>query len=116
MKTTNKKINEETVKETSFWKKRAADDLCLRVEKYQKDEQKDQRVNQSLCKYCFYLQQPSLAMQSFWEWNCGVCDKPSMASSSATPLVCKECSQEHHLCQECGSNLDLDKKRIPSIK
>lgn len=110
------KIDEARVKELTYRNKEQAKFACERVNAFQSDAEKDKRLNQRQCAYCFYFNSSYLVGQAFTEWECGVCNKVELHPNTGTPKVCNECSIEHSLCVRCGADIHTRTDRPKSIK
>ena len=54
------------------------------------------------CKKCSTENLYCVAGQAMTEWTCIICGKKFIHKNTAVPYVCKECSESHHVCEECG--------------
>lgn len=69
------------------------------------------RISQNLCGYCYFLRGPRISGQAFWPWKCGVCTKEDTHHNTSTPRFCKVCAEEHGLCVDCGGTVTGKRKR-----
>lgn len=72
-----------------------------------KDPDKDLRIKDNMCIYCFYQKKEGIfAGQAFCERSCGICDVKMDFSSTYTDFLCAECAKDNDCCKHCGSNID----------
>lgn len=85
--------------------------MVNKLDAFQRDMKKEQRLAAQECKTCFYLNNERLACQAFWTWHCGICATQAQSSNSAHPRLCKVCAIAHSLCMECGADIDDVQRR-----
>ena len=61
-----------------------------------------------ICKECEHESRNMFCGQAFTDWKCIKCGKTFMHHNTATPKVCKECSEKYNLCENCGKEIDKD--------
>lgn len=62
-----------------------------------------------ICNECKHESINMFCGQSFTDWKCQVCGKTFTHCNTATPKVCKECSEKYNLCEECGKEIKTAK-------
>lgn len=87
-------------------KKDKCDSRKLKNSSHQMDKDRDSRIKNNLCAYCFYFDSSRMAGQAFTEWCCDVCSKIHTHANTATPVVCDSCSKDHSLCVQCGRDIN----------
>lgn len=60
-----------------------------------------------LCEECKKLNAMGGFMcgQAFTDWTCHNCNNIFTHHNTATPKICKECSETYGLCEECGKQI-----------
>lgn len=77
---------------------------------YLTDNEREKR-GKIICRYCFYIRGSRVGGTAMTTWYCGVCQKESLAGSTATPKVCSACAHEWELCHVCGGDIHMRKRR-----
>ena len=54
-----------------------------------------------ICKKCL-MDRCYIAGQAFTEWTCQKCGETFIHHNTNTPKICKMCSEEYNLCEQCG--------------
>jgi hypothetical protein len=88
-----------------------AESVQRRVDRYNADEDRDQRVAESTCKTCWYHRRNRMCTSSYTKWLCGVCMREYMHHNGCVPTVCKTCAEDHALCRDCGGDLRMRERR-----
>jgi hypothetical protein len=81
------------------------------VDAFQIDKDKQQRLEETICRTCFYFRRSRIGGAAITRWCCGVCGRTQTAPSTATDKVCRPCGQEHLLCVQCGGDLETRVRR-----
>jgi hypothetical protein len=82
-------------------------DKALRVAlDFKLDNDRKQRLEESLCIACFY-RGPSIAGQAITNSVCGMCQGETRFPSTAVDRICKACAKRDELCKKCGADLTL---------
>lgn len=104
MALTNEKILRNTgySKDGFAW---ALERAVLRI----KDLNKDSRIKEQECRYCFY--QDRIGGAAMTNNNCENCEKEMMFGSTSTDCTCLACAQSLGLCKHCGGDIDMKTKR-----
>lgn len=74
------------------------------VEKIENDPEKEERLNQQVCKICFYSSLAAFCAMTYA--NCGVCNNETLYSSSDFDKLCQRCATMHEACKHCGGEMD----------
>ena len=95
--------------------KEYADDTISRTKRYLvEDEDKDRRIAEGFCKWCWYRRRGSLAGQAFTEYTCHRCDQNLMHPNTGVPVLCPACAKETALCCSCCGDIHgAMRKEIP---
>lgn len=99
MKLTEEKIKNETYYSTMYY-----ENMKKSIDHYEKDPRKKARLDQLLCKTCFYLKS-GIAGQAFTNYSCRNCGKESSHPNTNTPKYCHQCGEENSCCVRCASKL-----------
>lgn len=77
------------------------------------DPEKEKRLKVHECAPCFYGARGygRVAGSAMTHWNCGICEREGLASSTHTPKLCCDCGKTHALCTNCGGDLELREGR-----
>lgn len=81
-----------------------------RASKLTEDPDKAQRLAAHRCKACYYGG-ARIGGAAVTSQPCGCCGKEQTYSSTATDALCLSCAEQHHLCKQCGGDLEMDKGR-----
>lgn len=73
---------------------------------FQEDPRKEFRMENRLCKSCFYS--TGLSGQAFSFSNCKICNKEIVSPNTDVDHYCKECSEKYDICVKCGADIDLE--------
>ncbi|QFP93408.1 UNVERIFIED_ORG: hypothetical protein Xoosp15_143 [Xanthomonas phage Xoo-sp15] len=87
------------------WSKRYYENRKKEIEDYEKDENKEYRVNKNTCRTCLYLRNGA-SLQAFTGYTCKFCKEECMHPNSRTPKYCSDCAKELNVCKNCGSEMD----------
>lgn len=87
---------------TSVSKSRAQD-LILLAESLVKDVDREVRLEQHLCKSCYYFSR--MSGQAFTRRPCGICNEVQTYSNTDTHDLCKPCAVENKLCKRCSAKM-----------
>lgn len=105
------KWKEDDVSYKSYSNKERMDFSVARAMNYLTDPDKQKRLKEGYCPCCYYSG-GKMAGQAFTQWNCRACLKTQPEwPNTATPLVCKKCSEKHKICVECGADIFLRVRR-----
>jgi hypothetical protein len=80
--------------------------LRLKLLNYDQDSDKEERVSENICKYCYYIDTDRIAGQAFTKTNCRICDKEMVFQTTITDRYCSDCSSNMKLCKYCGATID----------
>ena len=58
-----------------------------------------------ICRKCL-MDRCFIAGQGFTKWICQKCGKEFIHHNTNTPKVCKTCSEQYKLCEECGCEVN----------
>lgn len=98
------KLNEEIVKNETYYSELHYKSLKKKIEKYEADPNKEYRLKNFLCKTCFYLKN-GFAGQAFTKFECKNCDKEEHYPNTNVPKYCFECAGKHDCCVRCASKI-----------
>lgn len=74
--------------------------------KYEKDEDKFNRMVKQVCKACYYFENDRCFAQIITRAYCSFCGEKMTFPTSDTDRICTECSKQNHLCKHCGGKMD----------
>lgn len=83
-------------------------DMKIRLERYNADEEKEERLKNHSCKYCWYVKQKSTFKSPIPNLSqCDICEKKIDSKfKEVESFCCDECAEKYHICQCCGAKLD----------
>lgn len=99
------------IKKQTYSANERAEIFLARAKAFQKDAEKDKRLKQSLCAVCFYLRGTIVAGAALTESNCQICGNATYFGSTHTDRLCLGCAEQHKLCKQCLSTINLKDKR-----
>jgi hypothetical protein len=100
-------ISKQTIEVRNNRTKRHLKLLLDQAERIKNDTNKKNRLNDCLCKSCFYISHMRVGGAAITNRPCGICESDMRFSSTATDVVCKPCASENNLCKQCGSHIEL---------
>lgn len=80
------------------------------LEKFDADPEKSERIEQVLCKCCYYSKS-QIGGQAFSSRQCASCDWIINASSTCVDVLCVDCAERRGLCKRCGADINLKNRR-----
>lgn len=111
MRASKAKVTPACIEHVTNMNNRFADDLIKKVEKFKEDADKEKRLEQNLCSYCYYMASDRIGGAAFTNRDCGICDKEMVFSSTCTDDLCGECASENDLCCRCGGEISMKVRR-----
>ena len=115
MKARKKNIDQVSIMNANRFSKTCVDTTIRNAEALTSDNERKQRLDEMLCKSCYYLYHSRIGGQAMTDRDCGICDQTMRFSSTATDVVCLPCAVESALCKRCGADIDLKNKRNKKI-
>jgi hypothetical protein len=91
--------------------KRYAEEYTSKVERFQKDADKEKRQNECKCKACFYFFKSRVGGAAMTHIDCGICDTEMLFGSTAVNPICNQCNKENGLCVQCGGDIEMKVRR-----
>jgi hypothetical protein len=82
-------------------------DLRKKLEDADKDVDKKERLDKSLCKHCHYIYNSRMGGAMMTNRECGICKEPQNYSSTATDPLCTPCAKDNDLCKRCGGDINI---------
>lgn len=110
MKRENKPITLSDVNDATKRSNYYVSDFKKKAEKLNTDSEKDQRLKERLCLFCYYLNS-WIGGATMTEANCGMCQKMTMYSSTCVDVVCTDCADKHKICVHCGADRELKQRK-----
>lgn len=107
MKARSSVINKGTIEQSTSWSKDIAKNLMDKVENFQSDVLKDERLRSCKCKSCFYLRSDRIGGAAITTKDCGICLEQMRFASTAVDQLCKVCGVENDLCVQCAGDLNM---------
>jgi len=107
------KLSADFINRKTYDSQENSNDITLNVARYTCDSDKERRLGQGRCKYCFYLRPNCMSLSAMTQKECDNegCPVVTMYGSSDTDRFCKQCSDKHSICVECGSDLEFKNRR-----
>ncbi len=99
-------LDHQRVKEQTYRNVENGEIQVHRAAAYMIDSEREKRIAQRSCRYCFHFRGGEMSGQAFTNWACGVCGKENMHPNTGTPKVCAKCSCAHELCVRCGGDIE----------
>lgn len=81
--------------------------LKNKVESYDSDLNRPQRLEKMRCRFCTYID-GHLGGQAFTDWECALCGTVSTHASTDVPALCLDCAKHNGLCAHCGAIMDFE--------
>lgn len=72
----------------------------------QKDAEKETRLKQHKCQYCFY-KLPGVGGSAFTSSYCQNCGISMTFPSTLIDKLCSTCAEKLHACKECGASINM---------
>lgn len=88
-----------------------AEQRLQEVSDFESDARKAERERAGECRACYYLNGARWGGASMTAWSCGLCGDNNIHGSTNTPRVCKECSDKHIICAQCGGDREMRERR-----
>lgn len=89
-----------------FIHKNAMVNMKNRVDNYNSDPNKEDRLENNLCKYCEYSKGNGWAGQAFTNIKCKGCEREMTFPTTDTDKYCEDCAKEFNICKHCGQIMD----------
>ena len=99
------------INDATSWSKQLYQERVKAVLDAEEDKDQAIRLRACQCKWCYYINNRRMAGAAFTRWFCKLCDREDMHSNTATPKVCRSCSEKYRACVSCGGDLNLATKR-----
>ena len=82
-------------------------DARERLESFDADKEKEERLHKHFCRTCHYFELKSVcAFDAITYKQCAVCSKDMVFGSSLTDKICESCASEHAVCRHCLQPMD----------
>ena len=101
----------EKVQDETYWRKKYTLEKIDSAKKADEDSDRKKRLDQKLCKYCYYLQGEVIAGAAMTTSLCQICEKETLFGSTYIDKICTDCAKSHKLCKHCLSDIDYKKRR-----
>jgi hypothetical protein len=111
MRNARRKASRENIRFHTMMAARMGEESVERANAFEADADQGLRVQAMECRTCFYIKSSRVGGAAMTTWECGVCAKPDIHGSTATPVVCDACAKEYDLCRNCGGDLNMDMSR-----
>ena len=92
--------------EILYWNIHKIEKTKRKIENYENDEKKEERIKEQLCKHCFYIDNSRIAGQAFTHSFCKECKKEMCFPTTDTDKYCEKCATKLNACKHCGSEID----------
>jgi hypothetical protein len=107
-----KKLTEDDIAQKTFCNKRTADNRIANIMRYLDDKNKNARLQDQSCRFCYHLCSDRIVGTAFTEWTCAVCLKEQPPwPHTGHPMCCTSCAETHELCRRCGGDLHGRQRR-----
>lgn len=80
--------------------------MKVKIELYDEDPDKTKRLNENLCKSCYYVNNGGWGGQAITVKNCEDCGKEMTFASTNTDCFCNACALRNNICKHCGGEMD----------
>lgn len=84
--------------------------LRERLATFDADAEKTERIEQVLCKCCYYSTS-QIGGQSMSSRQCASCDLIINAPHTCVDVLCVDCAERRGLCKRCGADINLKNRR-----
>lgn len=89
--------------------KRIIQEATERITNYQTDPEKEQRLKEQLCIFCYYTSE--MVCNAFTKAECSMCQQQRMFSNSSVDVLCDKCAKSFKLCVHCGADIEYKNRR-----
>lgn len=96
----------ERARNTKYLNKEHISKMTAGLIGYYADPEKRIRLNDGLCKYCYYVQTSRIGGCAITHRNCDNCGDEMVFGNTCTDVLCKKCAVEIGYCKHCGQKLD----------
>lgn len=86
------------------------DSLRRRLQKYDEDPRKDDRLKKGECRFCYYIR-GKIGGAMITKKFCDACGIEVLYSSTCVGSVCIDCGSKHRICTHCGGDLNGRSRR-----
>ena len=73
---------------------------------FDEDIRKEKRVEEQLCKSCYYVFNEGWAGQAFTEAECEDCGQTMIFATTNIDHFCLDCARKNNVCKHCGCKMD----------
>jgi len=91
--------------------KRRIEGIRESLNNFEGDPKKSERLEESKCKVCFYINNVRIGGAMMTQRECGICKEPQQYSSTATEPLCTPCAKTNSLCKQCGGDINMKHAR-----
>ncbi len=78
-----------------------------------RDPDKESRVSEQLCKWCYYHGRRLLTGQAFTSYKCISCSQDHSHPNTGVPSLCMTCAAAYKLCKQCCAAMNgRERKKI----
>ena len=118
MRTRKKKVDWCSIEYATGSAKRRSDDVLEMSKNFKEDKDKKARIENCLCKNCFYINNARIGGAAMTDRECGICSLLMHFASTCTDDLCLTCSKRNGLCRRCGGDIDMKirRKKYPFMK
>jgi hypothetical protein len=103
-------INKAFILRQTNWTLEVIEARRARLNAYDLDQLKEDRLIKKMCKYCYYLA-GSCAGAAMTQRECAFCNNIVHSGSTDINVMCKDCATKYRLCVHCGSDIELKLNR-----
>lgn len=73
---------------------------------YDNDPEQTKRLNENLCKSCYYVHNDGWGGQAITTKKCEDCGKEMTFASTNVDNFCNVCALKNNVCKHCGGKMD----------
>jgi predicted membrane chloride channel (bestrophin family) len=96
----------DRIKTTAYYNYQHVKKMRQKIDLWYADWDNEKRLQEHLCKYCFYVNNNRIAGQAITTTNCDSCNIEIVFPSTDTDRFCDGCAIELNACRHCGGEID----------
>lgn len=104
------KIDLLLILNATYRSKTIAERYIEKVNNYNNDPNKNERLKYHYCKTCFYILDHIGGAMVITE-KCKICKKEIIFGSTNTDFLCFDCAKKHKLCAHCCGTINQKQRR-----
>jgi len=100
----------EDARQQTYTNKERITKMRTKLERYDTDPEKSERLSSCLCKMCHYVDTSRIGGQAITKTYCKNCGGEMLFGNTVTDKFCPECAMKMGLCKHCGAKVEDWKK------